>query len=98
MIQEEHINGFTPKLNAMVQLDGEILQGNCYLEYVVPEAGKNMVHDYPVLLLPLHFCEHIVGYFGIWIEPGRQKHMGKLIQFILSLDHSAAKRLVESVQ
>lgn len=97
-IQEEHINGFTSKLNAMVQLDGEVSRGDCYLEYVVPEAGKNMVYDYPILLFPLHFCEHIVGYFGIWIEPGRQKQMGQLIHFILSLDHSAAKRLVESVQ
>ena len=97
-IQEEHIHGFTSKLNAIVQLDGEILRGDCYLEYVVPEAGKNMVHDYPVLLLPVHFCENIVGYFGIWVEPGRQKRMRHLIHFILNLDHSAAKRLVESAQ
>lgn len=98
VIQEKHINGFTSKLNAIVQLDGEILRGDCYLEYVVPEAGKNMAHDYPVLLFPLHFCENIVGYFGVWIEPGRQKQMGEMIHFILSLDHSAAKRLVESAQ
>ncbi|MDE6852577.1 MAG: substrate-binding domain-containing protein [Lachnospiraceae bacterium] len=97
-VQEEALCGFTPKLNAMVHLEGEILKSDCYLEYVVPEAGKNMMHDRPILLLPVHFCEHIVGYFGIWLESGRQKQFGQLIHFLLSLDHSAAKRLVEEIR
>ncbi len=95
-VQTEHIHGFTPKLNSIVRIDGEIMRSDCFLKMVVPEAGKNMVHDYPILLMPVHFCEHIVGYFGVWIGSGRQKNMGKLIHFLLSLDHSAAKRLVET--
>lgn len=91
-------NGFTPELNALVHMEGEILRSECYLEYVVPEAGKNMIHDRPILLLPVHFCENVVGYFGIWIESGRQKQFGRLIHFLLSLDHSAAKRLVEAIK
>lgn len=97
-IPAEHINGFTPKLNAMIKFEGDILRGDCHLEYVVPEAGKDMGHDYPVLLFPVHFCENIVGYFGVWIESGRQKQLRHLLHFLLNLDHSAAKRLVESAR
>lgn len=91
----KHIHGFTPKLNALVHLEGKICRSECNLEYIVPEAGKDMTHDCPVLVFPLHFCETVVGYVGIWTRSGGKKQLGQWIHFLLSLDHSAAKRLTE---
>lgn len=92
---EERVDGFTKKLQTIVRLHGEIVESECYLENVVPEAGKDFMHDRPVLLFPLHFCEHIVGYMGIWIGAGRQANLGRWIHFLLSFNQSAGKCLIK---
>ncbi|MDO4166619.1 MAG: substrate-binding domain-containing protein [Eubacteriales bacterium] len=92
---EKRVDGFTPKLQTLVRLQGETMRSECYLENVVPEVGKDYMRDRPVLLFPLHFCEKVVGYIGIWIGAGRQANLNRWIHFLLSLDHSAGKRLIE---
>lgn len=91
----ERINGFTKELKSMANIHGNITRSDCYLEQVVPEAGKEFEYDVPVMILPLHYCEHVVGYLGVWTEIERKALLGRWIHFILSLDHSAGLRLVE---
>ncbi len=91
----ERVNGFTKELKSMVNIHGNITRSDCHLDKVVPEAGKEFAYDVPVLILPLHFCAHIVGYIGVWTEIDREVLLGRWIHFLLNLDHSAGLRLVE---
>lgn len=91
----ERINGFTPELKSMVNIHGNITRSDCHLEMVVPEAGKEFEYDAPLLILPLHFCGHVVGYLGAWTEIEYRTLLGRWVHFILSLDHSVGLRLVE---
>lgn len=94
-VPAERMNGFTKELKSMVNVHGNITRSDCYLDMVVPEAGKEFEYDVPIMILPLHFCEHVVGYLGAWTEIGQKTLLGRWIHFLLSLDHSAGLRLVE---
>lgn len=92
---DEQSEGFTESLRAMVKLDGKAVRSTCSLENVVPELGKDVMYDRPVILLPVHFCEKIVGYMGIWDQADNKVQMGRVIHFLLKLDHSAGVRLLK---
>jgi hypothetical protein len=49
----------------------------------------------PVIVMPIHYCDKVLGYMGIWVENGSKVQSGKLIHFLLSYDHSAGQVLVQ---
>ncbi len=88
-------NPFTSKLKAIVKIDGNVQQCDCHLEKMIPELGKDMASDMPVLLLPIHFEEMVVGYFGIWQKSAGQINMVSILHFLRGLDHSLGYKLSE---
>lgn len=90
---DDKMDGFSQNLQTMVKLDGKVEESECFLENVVPEAGKDVPQDKPVLLLPIHFCDKIVGYMGIWDNMGNKVELDRIIHFLLNVNCSAGARL-----
>lgn len=86
-------DGFSEKLRAMVKLDGKVEESECFLPNVIPELGKDMHSDKPVLLLPIHFCDKIIGYMGIWDNMANKVEWDRIIHFLLNVNCSAGARL-----
>jgi hypothetical protein len=86
---------FTEKMQAIVKFGGKVYRSECTSANVVPDLGKDMTYTMPVILLPIHYCDTVLGYMGIWAENGMPVQSGKLIHFILSYNHSAGQGLVE---
>lgn len=84
---------FTEELRAIVKLDGKVSKSKAFRKNVVPEAGKDVPYDKSVIILPIHFWDRVVGYMGVWYEPGSKLELVRLIHFLLSLDQSGGKRL-----
>lgn len=90
-------DGFTDHMLSMVKLEGKARRSDCALENVVPEAGKDMPYDKPVILLPVHFFDKIVGYMGVWDEIDDKIQTIHLIHYLLKLDVSAGLLLVKGI-
>ena len=87
------VNPFTRKLNAIVKIDGTVERDTCYLEKMIPEKGKNMAQEMPVIILPLHYEERVVGYLGVWEDDIDKMNMISMIHFLRGLDHSLGYKL-----
>lgn len=92
---KKSVEDFTDELRAIVKLNGKVSRSKAYRKNVVPEAGKDVPYDKPVIILPIHFCERVVGYMGVWGEPGSKIELVRVIHFLLTLDVSGAKRLAD---
>lgn len=86
-------NPFTSKLNAIVKIDGKVEKDDCYLEKMLPEMGKNMAQDMPIIILPVHYEESVVGYLGVWQDDIDKMNMISMIHFLRGLDHSVGYKL-----
>ena len=91
-------DGFTDHLLSMVKREGKAQRSDCALDKVVPEAGKDMPYDKPVILLPIHFSDKIVGYMGVWDEIDDRIWAVRLIHYLLKLDVSAGLLLAKGIQ
>ena len=87
------VNPFTRKLNAIVKIDGTVERDTCYLEKMIPEKGKNMAQEMPVIILPLHYEERVVGYLGVWEDDIDKMNIISMIHFLRGLDHSLGYKL-----
>lgn len=83
-------NPFTGKLKALVKIDGKASQCDCFRAKMIPELGKDMAQEKPVILLPLHYEAEVVGYLGIWQDSLSQINMISMLHFLRGLDHSLA--------
>lgn len=88
-------NPFTNKLKGIVKVDGDIKQCDCRLEKMIPEVGGGMSPDVPILILPIHFEEKVVGYFGICQKSTGKINMVSILHFLRGLDHSLGYKLSE---
>ncbi len=88
--KKNYVEDFTEELRAIVKTKGEARKCECYLKNVVPEAGKDAPHKMPVVVMPLHFSERTVGYMGAWIDAADRLSLERIVNFLLSLDSSAA--------
>lgn len=86
---------FTDKMQSIVKFGGKTYRSDCDPSNVVPDLGKDMTYSMPVIVLPIHYCDKVLGYMGLWAENGTNIQSGKLIHFILSYNHSAGQRLVQ---
>lgn len=86
---------FTEKMKTIVKLDGKAERGECYLDQVVPQPGRQMSQDNFVVVLPLHSNDRVVGYMGLWRRPEDGLELARTIHYLLNLDHSAGLRLAE---
>jgi hypothetical protein len=82
-------------MQSIVKLDDKVYRSECYSASVIPEIGKDMRYSMPVIVMPIHYCDKVLGYMGIWVENGSKVQSGKLIHFLLSYDHSAGQVLVQ---
>lgn len=86
-------NPFTSKLNALVKINDKAAKCDCYLDKMIPELGKDMAQEMPVILMPLHFETKVVGYLGIWQDSFSKINMVSMLHFLRGLDHSLAYKL-----
>ena len=86
-------NTFTFKMKSIMKLNGKIITADCSVESIIPEAGVGIADDMPVILLPLHFGENVVGYMGLWINLNHKIDMNNIIYFLRSFDNSAGYRM-----
>lgn len=88
------INPYTSKLKSIVKINGDVQKSNCNLNRMIPEIGWEMASDVPILMLPIHFEERVVGYLGIR-ENVSQINMISVLHFLRGLDHSLGYKLSE---
>ena len=86
-------NTFTTDMKSIIKLNGKITTADCPVENIIPEAGMSVSDDMPVMLLPLHFGENVVGYMGLWIDLNHKIDMNNIIYFLRSFDNSAGYRM-----
>lgn len=86
---------FTEKMNTIVKLEGDIFYCDCYSENIVPESEEDVLHNKPVILLPIHYCKKVIGYMGVWHDLSQKIEMGRTIHFLLNFDHSAGLKLTQ---
>lgn len=86
-------NTFTSDMKSIIKLNGKITAADCPVENIIPEAGMGVSDDMPVILLPLHFGENVVGYMGLWIDLNHKIDMNNIIYFLRSFDNSAGYRM-----
>lgn len=92
----ERVDGFTKNMKALVKLEGKVIESECLREKIIPEAGMNVLSEGPVLVLPIHFREKVVGYMGIWNAVAHgTNNLDRVTHFLLRLDCSAGLRLTE---
>lgn len=89
----ERVDGFTPNLQALVKIDGKVMESECFREKIIPEAGIEALSERPVLVLPIHFCDKVVGYMGIWEDMADRLRLERVLHFLMQFNCSAGLRL-----
>ena len=89
------INPFTSTMKAFVKEQGVLTACDCYLDKVIPELGKDTSQDKSVVLMPLHFGENVIGYFGMWLEALQDSFMITILQLLRGLDNSLCYALTK---
>ncbi len=89
------INPFTSTMKAFVKEQGVLTACDCYLDKVIPELGKDASQDKSVVLMPLHFGENVIGYYGMWLEALQDSFMITLLQLLRGLDNSLCYALTK---
>lgn len=89
----DRVDGFTKKMQALVKVDGKVTKSECLREKVIPEAGMGVLSEGPVLVLPLHFCDQVVGYMGIWENMADRLRVERVLHFLMHFNCSAGLRL-----
>ncbi len=82
------INPFTATMKAFVKEKGVLTPCDCYMDKMIPELGKDTSQDKSIVLMPLHFGECVVGYYGMWQESLQDSFMITILQLLRGLDNS----------
>lgn len=86
-------NAFTDDMNVIVKDQGDIRYMECSSKMVIPEIDKFIEHARPVIILPVHFSNKVVGYFGTWYKVGEKLDTPRILHFLFQFNNSAGVRL-----
>lgn len=84
---------FTESMKALVKRDGKVVVSDCLKGNIIPKAGEEVVHSEPVIMMPIHYGEKVVGYMGLWQDLSQKIELNHIIHFLLSFNNSAGLRL-----
>ena len=79
-------------MKAYVRFDEECFIDECFSLRMVPELGKDMSQELPVILYSFHFSDHVIGFFGFWLDQFEKIDMLEILHFLRALDNTAGYR------
>lgn len=82
-------NAFTTTMNSVIRNQGNVTYIECESKNMLPDLERFIEHDKPVILLPVHFSDKVIGYMGIWIDRDKKVDMERELHFLLSFNNSA---------
>ena len=83
---------YTPSMKAYVRFEEECFIDECFSLRMVPELGKDMSQELPVILYSFHFSDHVIGFFGFWLDQFDKIDMLEILHFLRALDNTAGYR------
>lgn len=89
-------NAFTTTMNVISKDQGNVTYSECERKNVLPDLEQLAIYDKPVILLPIHFSNKVVGYLGTWICMDQKIDMGRVIRFLSNFNNSAGVKLCKS--
>ena len=91
----DRIDGFTKNMKALVKLEEKLIKSECSREKVIPEAAAGLLSTGPILILPVHFWDKIVGYMGVWNKVKKGAGLDRVMHFLFRFHCSAGLKLTE---